>query len=91
MEPCSQALNASGVIVGAMELGRGLELLSTKYLYIIGGQRSKRSSCGNEALGTECMAVWNRIEYYFIVIFNYISAVLLRVGLICTLQMQENI
>ena len=57
-----------------MELGRGIELLSTKY-YIIGGQRLVRISCGNEALGTE---VWQFGIDYFIVIFNYISAVLLR-------------
>ena len=72
-----------------MELGRGLELLSFITEHIIKGQRLARISCGNDALGMECVTVWNRIEYYFIVIFNCISAVLLRAGLICTLQMQE--
>ena len=69
-----------------MELGRGLELLSFITEHIIKGQRLVRISCGNDALGIECVTVWNRIKYYFI---NYISAVLLRAGFICTLQMQE--
>ena len=74
-----------------VELGRGLELLSFITEHIIKGQRLSRISCGNDALGMECVTVWNRIEYYFIVIFNCISAVLLRAGLICTLQMQEHL
>ena len=41
MEPCSQALNASGVIVGAMELGRWLELLSTNIYTLLEVKRQR--------------------------------------------------